>query len=83
MALGLGGKWIKAFDGLLTANPVWYHGNDAYTSFSSGAFASSISGLSSSMSSASSSGAPQSSGGGSSGGGSSGGGGGGGGGGSW
>src|SRR3989344_2708386 len=83
VALGLGGKWIKAFDGLLTANPVWYHGNDAYTSFSSGSFASSISGLSSSMSSASSSGAPQSSGGGSSGGGSSGGGGGGGGGGSW
>lgn len=80
VALGLGDVWARAFNGLLTANPDWYHGTN--NAFSSAAFASSISGLSSSISSASSSGAPSSDGG-SGGGGSSGGGGGGGGGGSW
>ncbi len=80
VAFGLGNKWVQSFDGLLTSNPDWYHGTT--NSFSSIAFASSISSFSSSVSSASSSGAPSSSGG-SGGGGSSGGGGGGGGGGSW
>lgn len=80
VALGLGDVWAKAFNGLITTNPEWYHGTT--NSFSSMAFAASISGFSSGISSAASSGAPSSSGG-SSGGGSSGGGGGGGGGGSW
>lgn len=80
VALGLGDKWVTVFGGILTTNPDWYRSTD--NNFSSGAFTSSVSSLSSSMSGASVSGTPSSSGG-SGGGGSSGGGGGGGGGGSW
>lgn len=83
MIFGLERDWAKAFEGIYTTPPTWYHGSQFEVgSFNATNFASSVSSFSTTTTSALTS-SPSGSSGGSSGGGSSGGGGGGGGGGSW